>query len=287
MQHDIFKFDPRLVKAVSQGSTIIENSFVAIERNTNELYRVYYLPTARIAHFETQKSGGATVIERVQAAISRFKVLTGKRLADHYVNLIESLNHRRLYSAALITRAIIEVTASVVYFDISIIPLLTRGIGSQQEMNEVTAVIEKHLFAGRFDWERWLKGGKYKDELKKEYAENEDEPKPEIFQTNALTMIKHLDTRFSQKDTTSKGMVKLVYALLSDICHPAIGAHILLLANRPTEGWYVVDSEPTNEIVRWYCLNTTVPVAEHMYAVLKDCFYRLQYVAETLKPKTT
>jgi len=284
---DNLKFDPLLLKAVAQGSTKIENSFLAIERNANDLYRVYYMPTARIAQLGAKKAMGATFIEELQAAISSFQILTGKRLAEQYVSLIELLNHRRLYAAALTTRAIIEVTASVVYFDASIIPSLTKGIRSRQEMDDLAALIEKHLRAGRFDWKRWLGESKFRDELIKEYADKKDEPKPEILQTNVVTMIKYLDDRVSLKDQSQKGMIKLIYAVLSDICHPAVGAHILLLANRSADGWYVADSEPTDELLRWYCLNTTVPVLERIHDVIKDCFYRLRYVAETLQTKPT
>lgn len=254
-------FDPALVQVVSNDSNKITASFHAIEQWTSSFDKTYYRSNARIAHSETADAMQATLAERIQAGISTFQTLQGRRISEHLTDLIPLLNTRRLYGAALTTRALIEVTATVVYYQTEVTRMLVEGIKTQTQMDELGVLLEKSVRGSRFDWARWLASDATRRELTKAFADKE-KITVEIEQVNVLTMIKRLGKHFTEERSENDGLIDLAYGLLSDICHPSAGANLLQLANKPTDGWWIVQPEVTDDLMRWYCLNTTIPLVQ-------------------------
>lgn len=276
------RFDEKFIEAVAAGSKRIAASLREIERGATLFDQRYYQPIARVAHPETIKREGGSVLEIIQAAIGLFQLLNGRRFAEHLSDLIWALNRRRLYTAALVTRALIELASSIVYVEVKVTSALRSGIRTQEDLRTLLNVFERAVRGGTIDWARWLMGGETRRQIMEEYAEGK-RPRASLMQARVGEMKNFLDERLAASSPESKGLIHLIYGILSDICHPSAGAQLLQLANRPTEGWWVLEPSPSDEMIRWYCLNTTVPLVESIGKAAAHSLSNLTRIAQNLR----
>lgn len=252
-----------IIQIVARGSANVVSAFTDTQKHVEAFYRIYYVPKMRIAKAETMNEMRATPVEIVQSKLTTVQMLHGRRIAEHLLDCVRSLNERRLYQLALSTRSVIEVAASLVSTETKVTAMLTKGVTSQAESDALDEVIDKSIRGGRFDWSKWLQDDS-RTKLIEAYAEyargDGKEPKPDIEQTNVLTMVRTFGRKIAEKNSADEGLIQVVYGLLSDICHPAAGGNLLQLINHPNPRWWQLGPGVSDDLLRWYCLHATVPV---------------------------
>ncbi|MBI3838271.1 MAG: hypothetical protein HY288_10115 [Planctomycetia bacterium] len=184
----------------------------------------------------------------------------------------------------------IEVVASLVSTETKITAALTKGVTTQSESDALNDVIEKSIRGGRFDWFKWLQDDS-RSTLIEAYAEyvrgGNKEPKPDIEQTNVLTMVRFLGKKMAEQNQANDGLIQLVYGFLSDICHPAAGGNLLQVANHPSQGWWQLSPGFSDDVLRWYCLNSTVPVLARVCEVATRSINQLTAWCKTISFPTS
>ena len=253
-----------VIQIVARGNDTIVAAFKDTQKQVDGYYRIYYLPKRRFAKTHKMRQLNAMPVEIAQSNLIRVQLLHGRRIAEQLLDCIHALNTRRLYQLALSTRSVIEVVASLVSTETKITTAITKGVTTQSESDALNEVIDKSIRAGRFDWSKWLQDNT-RSALIEAYAEyaragGNKVPKPDIEQTNVLTMVQSLGKKMTERNSANEGLIQLVYGFLSDICHPAAGSSILQFANHLNEDWWQLGPGVSDDLLRWYCLNSTVPV---------------------------
>ena len=278
-----------VIQIVSRGSAKLLAAFQDTQHQVESYYRIYYVPKRGFAKPHKMQEMKATPTEILQVQITTVQTLHGKRLAEQLLDCIHALNEKRLYQLALSTRSVIEVVASLVSFETKVSALLIKGITTQSESDFLNDLIDKAIRGGRFDWTKWLRDDSRSKlvEAYAEYARGAKEPKPEIEQTNVLTMVRSLGKRMSEQNPADEGLVELVYGLLSDICHPAAGGNILQLANHLSEDWWQLGTGVSDDLLRWFCLCATVPVLARVCEACTRSLNQLTALCKTISVGTS
>jgi len=275
------RFRADIVDAAAQGSAKVRRSFAEIEKGSRSFVDAYGTIAWEMADSTAAAAMGASAIERVQAAISFFQIAMGKRIAEFLFGIIQALNRRKLGLAALATRSLLEVTAVVSFTQDRVERRLRAGIATREDSQELSDLLEKSVRSGRFDWELWLSIPSGPPQLLAKYALD-----PKLArrgdQVSVLTRIEQLDQRMDALHPGTKGGILLAYDLLSDMCHPSVGAHFLYVAPERRLGWYGFDPLPSDDLLRQYCLWTTTPLVENLAKLDAEALNALRGLAEGL-----
>ena len=136
------------------------------------------------------------------------------------------------------------------YYETRLRKLLVAGIRTADEMTRFQDVIDKATRGGRFDWSRWLAEPPDIQRLAAEYAINTARPSSPVQVKNVCDFVDALDSSVARSEPPP-GVIKAAYALLCDVCHPAVGGWMLYA--RPGEpGWLSFGADPTDEAAAWF-----------------------------------
>lgn len=200
----------------------------------------------------------------------------GRRLAILYCDAIESINRRRLHLAALALRAIVELAGAIIYYERRVLKLLGSGIGSQEQRDRLEDLFRFALEGSRFRWNQFsveeFLG------LLGEYArasDHEHEPKPDRLQKSSAAFVAEVERQAAVRWPQRKGSVRLVYALLSDMCHPSLGGNVLLEEAQDEAGWVKYRHEPADEMLGFFVLFAALPVLVNVSAVALESLEKL------------
>jgi hypothetical protein len=188
-----------------------------------------------LADDETVAAMGGTLEEAIQLCITYIQVSLARRLADLLTSLITHLNGTRLLGAALATRACLELSGALVYYDKRITPLLTGGISIKEQMERFNDIVKQATSGGRFDWVRRSFKGADLQALTVQYADEDVKPPSPIQAKNVLDSVKALDDSVAAEEPPP-GLIRAAYGLLCDMCRPAVGGYMLYVAVPQAQG---------------------------------------------------
>jgi hypothetical protein len=235
-----------------------------------------------IADDETVAAKGGTPEEAIQLRIAYIQVSLGRRLADLLASLIGHINGRRFLDAALNTRACMELAGALAYYERNLTSLLTAGISTPEQMSRFNEIVKQATKGGRFDWARWLLGGADARALVAEYADKDASPTSPVQVKNVLNFIKALDDAVAAEEPPS-GVIRAVYALLCDICHPAVGGYMLYVADPQPPGQLKFDAHPNARMASWFVGSIISPTANRLMRHAARSLNRLTHIATTVK----
>ena len=219
-------------------------------------------------------------IVKIFALMGNFQLSYGRRAALCYVDSINLINERRLIPAALCLRAFMETTGAIALYTSKIVDILKEQVSTAEDWQQIMELLFQAIRGGRFDWMEYIFTGE--DDLLRQYAKAKsvkDEPVKKLqVQRSTAAFINSLEKWSSRRDPELAGRMKMVYAMLSDICHPSIGGDVLLLSTQrsaadPFFDYY--EPTPSDEMTAFFIKNCAVPV-------LTDCFQVTRMSLETI-----
>ena len=142
--------------------------------------------------------------------------------------------------------------------------------------------MRKATQGGRFDWARWLLGGADVSALVAEYADDGLKPTSPIPIKNAVDFVKALDDSVSAEEPPP-GAIRAVYALLCDVCHPAVGGYMLYCAVPQPPGELKFDAHPNTRMAAWFVGSIIAPTANRLMRHAAKSLNRLTHLASTVK----
>lgn len=252
-----------------------------LEEGVRKFWTIYSVGLT-IADDETVAAMGGTAEESIQLRIAYIQVSLARRLTDLLVSLIDHINCVRLLDAVLSTRACLELAGALVYYETRINSLLTAGISKQEQMDQLNEIVTKATRGGRFDWVRWLVGGADVKVLVAEYGDEDARPTSPVQVKNVLDFVKALDDAVATEEPP-RGAIRAVYALLSDMCHPAVGGYMLYVAVPQPPGQLKFDAHPNTRLASWFVGSIMGPTANRLMKHTARSLNRLTYVAKTVK----
>jgi hypothetical protein len=186
--------------------------------------------------------------------------------------------HYRVLNAALISRAILETAAATVYLQEKLEATMTTS--SDDALRAGLEELHRAIGGGRFNWFAAKDDTAMLSNL--EVYRVGDDPELPLGQraTNVMTMVRKLDQTVHKrfKVATSEsilvikgGVIRAMYAMLSDICHPAAGTAILLSSPSDRDGWIQMKATTGERETRWFFWNLGLivpPVADGAYEAL-------------------
>lgn len=277
-------FDPWVHESVCSDNAQLQEGLTAIEVITRDVLSLYnhrqewelpFLPTSCLSSAPEDVFMSRMMSSHLVGAI---------HLGETLGSIIQSINARYLFQAALSVRSLIEIVASFVYFENRVVkPLREKPEHPPDEYAKILDFLIDFNGTGRFDWLRWQGGEESVRALMQDYSADKKKALPERQQTNVMTMLAALEKRITERWPPLAGRTELQYALLSDLCHPSVGRHLVVFEN------YRVHESPEGPVpvfkyqfarsdrkVRWFLINTTVPmVSQHALVgvdVLKNVF---------------
>ena len=141
--------------------------------------------------------------------------------------------------------------------------------------------MKKATRGGRFDWVRWLLGGADVHALIAEYADEKAGPSP-VPVKNVLDFVRALDDAVAAEEPP-RGAIRAVYALLCDVCHPAVGGYMLYVAVPQPPGQLKFDAHPNTRIASWFVGSIIGPTTNRLMKQAARSLNRLTHVAKTVK----
>jgi hypothetical protein len=235
-----------------------------------------------IADYQTVKAMGGTPEESTQLRLAYIQVSLGRRLADLLTSVVTHINGVRLLDAALATRACIELAGALVYYEKRITSLFTAGISTQAQMDRFNDIIKKTTRGGRFDWVRWFLRGADLQALIAEYADEKATPTSPVQAKNVLDFIKALDESIAAEEPPP-GLTRAVYALLCDMCHPAVGGYMLYIAVPQPPGHLQFDAHPNTKVASWFVGSIISPTTNPLMKHAAYSLQRMTHIAKTVK----
>jgi hypothetical protein len=235
-----------------------------------------------ISDDDTVKAMGGTLEEAIQLRIAYIQTSLARRLTDLLVGLIGHINDARLLEAALNTRACMELAGALVYYERQLTSLLTTGISTPAQMAQFNEVVKKATKGGRFDWARWLLGGADIHVLVAEYADASAKPTSPVQIKNALDFVKALDDSVAAEEPPP-GAIRAAYALLCDVCHPAVGGYMLYLAVPQPAGQLKFEAHSNPRMAAWFVGSIIAPTANRLMKHAARSLNRLTHIASTVK----
>lgn len=78
------------------------------------------------------------------------------------------------------------------------------------------------------------------------------------------------------------------YGLLSDICHPSVGANLLAWLSEPADDRSIVQPVVSESLVNWYWREVVAPVVQPVAAVAREALKEIDQIASgfTCRPET-
>lgn len=272
---------PDVFAAVGKEHPQALSSLRQLEEGVQKFWKTYSVSLA-VADDETFATESGTLEEAFQLRITFLQVSLARRLTALLVSLIDHINAMRLLDAALSTRACIELAGAIVYYEKRITALLTAGICTQEQMDRFNDIVEKAIRGGRFDWIRWVRGGADLQRLIREYADENANPTVRVRVKNVWDFVKCLDEAVATEEPPL-GTIRTVYALLSDICHPAVGGYMLYLSVPQPPGYLKFEAYPNVTMACWFVGSIISPTANRLMRHAARSLNRLTYVASTVR----
>ena len=103
-------------------------------------------------------------------------------------------------------------------------------------------------------------------------------------------MIPALEKRITERWPDMAGRTELHYALLSDMCHPSVGRQLLVVEDmRQVPGpsgllpILQFHTGHSDQKVRWFLLNTSVPMVSQLGIVAKDTLMNVHHALRRLE----
>lgn len=274
LSHDVFTV---IGREYSQALSSLQE----LEEGVRKFWNTYSVGLT-VADDETFAAESGTLEEAFQLRITFLQVSLARRLTALLVSLIDHINAMRLLDAALSTRACIELAGAIVYYEKRITALLTAGISTQKQMERFNDIVQKAIRGGRFDWIRWVRGGADLQTLITEYADENANSTSPIRVKNALDFVKCLDESVATEEPPP-GIIRTVYGLLSDICHPAVGGYMLYLSIPQPPGYLKFEAYPSTKMASWFVGSIISPTANRLMKHAARSLNRLTYVASTVQ----
>jgi hypothetical protein len=265
-------------------SEALQTALLNTER-TAEAYRTTYCVASRLPS-RAAKSAPPANLQLLTEYIAAIQMSFGRRLGTIYQDAVHALGRRRLHLGALALRAYVELGGALSLYESRLSRMLVKGIVDQPSLDDLMKVIREAVGGGRFDWAPFFEGGAAADELLKRYADAssvEKEPTQEIRQRSVATFVSHLDERFAEDHPRHSGRIRVLYAMLSDIGHPAFGGD-LFFAEVPQEpGWITHRAEPHDDVVRDFVRRIALPVLLDVATLVATELKRLGSLADSLR----
>jgi len=278
--HNPFQFDPHLVQAIAADAAEILDSFREVEEIVGDVHQTYYEPAYEIPRIEKIARDGGSLIDLFRAELLRFHLLQGRRIAEHLADFVCEFNRRRLLACTLALRAVLEVSAALGYYVAKFEAMLPDGEWSDEVCDEFVKLLDKAVRGSRFDWGRWASDGSDRQNLRDAYdawrqikdgkKKREAEPTPELTQVNVQTMVEHLANEMGSHPRCGKGYVETTYCLLSDMCHPSVGATLVALLNEPADDHDIIGPGVSDSLMAWYWVEVVSPLVKPITAFAQE-----------------
>jgi SEC-C motif-containing protein len=204
-----------------------------------------------------------TLLPALATYLASLQMTYGRRLATTYVDAVDAIARRRLHLASLALRAYIELSGALVYYERRIAACLMRGIGTQPQLDEVVSLFDAAINGGRFPWEAYYLGGEAAEKLKEQYAaarSTDKEPAAVLRQKSVAAFVAEADAALASLVPRHRGAVKMIYALLSDTCHPSVGGDSWFAEVPQVEGRVRHRATPHDEMMRDFVRRIALPI---------------------------
>jgi hypothetical protein len=254
-----------------------------LEEGVRKFHTIYSVGLT-VADDETFAAMGGTLEESIQLRITYIQVSLARRLAALLVSLIDHINGVRLLDAALSTRACLELAGALVYYEQRITALMTTGVSTPHEMDRLNDIVRKATRGGRFDWVRWLSGGADLQALIAEYAVEGAKPRSPMQGKNVTDFIDALDSAVAAEEPPP-GAIRAVYALLCDLCHPAVGGYMLYVSLPQFPGQLTFGAHPNPRVASWFVGSIIGSTANRLMKHAARSLNRLTQIAKSVKAR--
>lgn len=263
------------------GDDKLRSGLAQVERNAQQFSDHYCVAST----FPAQQDPSIPVVQQLWTDIAALQISYGRRLATMYCDSVDSLGRGRLHLAALGLRAFLELTGALLVFEQRITKRLLAGVGEQQELEEVNQLLRVGILGGRFHWAPFAQGGGAMDQLVTDYAKakkDEDEPTQDVRQKSTAAFVAELEKVFARHWPEHKGKVRVLYAVLSDICHPSLGGDLLFVDLSQSVGVVKHRAEPHDEMLRDFVRRIALPILLDVSQLTVWSLKRLGQVADSL-----
>lgn len=187
--------------------------------------------------------------------------------ATHLLNeCVHALNENRMYSFVLTARALIEMGAGVAHYLAVLSDHADAFAKDPGRVLDFIKTLDTAITGSRFQWSDFTKGGTEREALREKYAKRmkvESATGP----ANVMTMIEKLERRLSAAECG--GTAAMIHAMLSDVCHPAVGGNLLLWS---LDGDRMVISGDYDLSKRRVLVTTIVPALYICAAIIGPAF---------------
>lgn len=273
--------NPAVLEVIGHENPRAVSSLRELEEGVRKFWARYSVGLT-IADEETVAAMGGTPEEMIQMRIAYIQVSLARRLADLLVSLLSHINNIRLLDAALNTRACLELSGALVYYEKRITSLLTAGISTQEQIDRFNDLVKKATQGGRFDWARWFLNGADVQTLIAEYADANARSTSPVQVKNVLDFVNSLDESVGAEEAP-RGTIRAVYGLLCDICHPAVGGYMLYVAVPQPSGQLKFDAHPNAKVASWFLGSIISPTADRLMKHAARSLNRLTHAAKTVR----
>lgn len=286
------QFDSQLVQAVAAGESDISASFQEVEEIAKGFRQTYYMQAVEIPRIERIEKDGGSFLELFQAELLRFNILQGRRIAEHLTDLVCEFNRRRLLACTLALPAVLEVAGAISYYVAKIEQLLPDGDLSDEVCDEFVKLLDTAVRGSRFDWGRWAADGPEWQSLRDAYhawrrdKKKAPEPKPELEQVNVMTMVEHLAKGMEGRPECGNGHIEMSYALLSDICHPSVGASTMALLSEPADEHDIIGPGVSDSLMAWYWVEIVSPLVKPIATFAEERLHKIIEIGGNFSAKT-
>jgi hypothetical protein len=245
------------IAALSGGDRHIENAANRINEEVTTFGKSFSVG-GEVPGCTALAAQHASLAEHVVSHMAVAQSLWGVRMKEHLFDLAHALQSNRVFNAALLSRAILETAAAIVYLErrLEAQPADASGDRFQAMLDELHGTVGR----GRYPWDAWGDSRAMAEYFSVYRAGKDPDLSSEQRAINILTMIQKLDKEVAHRfaDVARRaspigyeGVVRATYALLSDICHPAAGTGILLLEAGTRAGWIRVNYTTSGSATRW------------------------------------
>ena len=253
---------PTFIKALAAGDLHIEKAAKNLNNIVTDFSTSFHAPTVEAPACRILTAQGAPLKAPIQSHLSAARWLLGVRMTEHLLDLIDALLRYRVFNAALDCRAIVEIAAATVYLQEKL--KATMDLPSEDALRGALDELHRSIAGGRFDWITARDNAAMLKNLELYRAGEDPELPADQRATSVLTMLRKLDQRVQSRfkavasgtlSDVQGGVIRAVYAQLSDICHPATGTAILLSERSDRNGWVRMKNTTGERETRWFFWN--------------------------------
>ena len=233
---------------------------------------------ANVTHIREKKADVGDYRWNLRIDLANIQELYGRRMTILYADAIDSINRMRLHLAALALRALLEVQGALIYYERRILKCMADGYKSPADRDELSRLISAALYGSRFRWNQFTENKEEFLNLLREYAkatDQKDEPVPDVLQKSSAAFVAEVEKQAAKKWPQRKGSIRLVYALLSDMCHPSLGANIALEGMPTQSGWVTRRYSPSEQFLGFFLVFAAMPVLTNAATVAAESILRL------------